>query len=325
MPDSSLFPVSAGGALVRVPDYIRVDLPQPVVLAYGIGVDSTALLVELESQGTPPDLVITGDPGVEKPETYAYQKMIAAWMTARGIPYVTVRYTPRRFKHWPPYFDLLSNVLTNATLPSISLGRHSCSLKWKVAPQDAFLKTWEPAQAAWARGQKVVRLIGYDASPADTRRYTHASTIANDLFECRYPLREWGWDRAACIARIEAAGLPVPPKSSCFICGAMKPDEVRALPTWCLRLIVLVEARAAPRLRTVEGLWRRSTRTRPGRMTDFIRREELLSAADIDAIIREAPADLIRFQDVAAHVPLPDRPGMAEWLAQFNAGLMEVA
>ena len=54
--------------------------------------------------------------------------MIAAWMEARGIPYVTVRYAPRRFKHWPPYFDLLSNVLTNATLPSISFGRHSCSL-----------------------------------------------------------------------------------------------------------------------------------------------------------------------------------------------------
>src|SRR3546814_7870048 len=81
----------------------------------------------------------------------------------------------------------------------------------------------------------------------------------------------------------------------------MKPDEVRALPAWCLRLIVLVEARAAPRLRTVEGLWRRSTRTRSGRMTDFIRAEELLPAADIDAIIRDAPADLIRFQDVAAH------------------------
>jgi hypothetical protein len=109
----------------------------------------------------------------------------------------------------------------------------------------AFLKQWEPAKAAWARRQKVIRLIGYDASPADTRRHAHASAIEHDLFECRYPLREWKWDRAACIARIEAAGLPVPPKSSCFICGAMKPDEVRALPAWCLRLIVLVEARAA--------------------------------------------------------------------------------
>ena len=306
-------------------DYIRIAEPAPVVLAYGIGVDSTALLIELESRGTPPDLVITGDPGVEKPETYAYQEMIASWMAARGIRYETVRYTPRRFKHWPPYYDLLANVLTNATLPSISFGRHSCSLKWKVAPQDAFLKDWAPAKAAWARGQKVMRLIGYDASPADTRRYAHASTIANDLFECRYPLREWGWDRAACVARIEAAGLPVPPKSSCFICGAMKPGEVRALPAWCLRLIVLVEARAAPRLHTVEGLWRRSTSTRPGRMTDFIRAEELLPAADIDAIIRDAPAALIRFQDVAAHVPLPERPVMTEWLETFNAGFLEVA
>lgn len=53
--------------------------------------------------------------------------------------------------------------------------------------------------------------------------------------------------------------------------------------------------------------------------------EELLPAADIDAIIHDAPADLIRFQDVAAHVPLPDRPAMAEWLEQFNAGLKEAA
>lgn len=315
----------ARSAKPRAIDYIRVGEPAPVVLAYGIGVDSTALLVELDSRGTPPDLVITGDPGVEKPETYAYQEMIAAWMAARGIRYETVRYTPRRFKHWPPYYDLLANVLTNATLPSISLGRHSCSLKWKVAPQDAFLKQWEPARAAWARGQKVIRLIGYDASPADTRRYEHAATIANDLFDCRYPLREWGWDRAACIACIEAAGLPVPPKSSCFICGAMKPDEVRALPAWCLRLIVLVEARAAPRLRTVEGLWRRSTSKRPGRMTDFIRAEELLPPAEIDAIMRDAPADLIRFQDIAAGVPLPERPAMTEWLRTFNAGLLDAA
>src|SRR3546814_11203504 len=93
----------------------------------------------------------------------------------------------------------------------------------------------------------------------------------------------------------------------------MKPDEVRALPAWCLRLIVLVEARAAPRLRTVEGLWRRSTRTRSGRMTDFIRAAELLPAADIDAIIRDAPSDLIRFPAVAATVPTPDHPGRREW------------
>jgi hypothetical protein len=180
-----------------------------------------------------------------------------------------------------------------------------------------------PARAAWANGQKVERPDRLRRSPADSRRHAHASGLDDPLFECRYPLREWNWD-----ARSPASPGSRPPASRAaqvelLLCGAMKPDEVRALPAWCLRLIVLVEARAAPRLRTVEGLWRRSTSTRPGRMTDFIRAEELLPAADIDAIIRDAPADLIRFQDVAAHVPLPERPAMAEWLETFNAGLLE--
>ena len=291
----------------------------PVVLAYGIGVDSTALLLELHARGATPDLVLTADTGNEKPETYAYLDVIGPWMRDRGIRHEIVSYTPKRFKHWPPYFSLLENVLTNATLPSISMGRHSCSLKWKVAPQDAYLRTWEPARAAWAAGSKVVRLIGYDISPADSRRHAHASTIENALFECRYPLREWGWTRSDCADRIKAAGLPVPPKSSCFICGAMKPEEVRALPAWCLRLIVLVEARAAPRLKTVEGLWRRATKTRPGRMTDFIRREGLLPPDEVDAIILDAPRSLILFQEAAAMVPLEDRPAFASWLERFRA------
>lgn len=309
----------------RTIDFLQIAPPPPVVLAYGIGVDSTSLLVELEARGERPDLVLSADPGAEKPDTYAYQQMIAGWMAARGIAYEVVRYVPQRFKHWPPYYSILANVLTNATLPSISLGRHSCSLKWKVAPQDAFLKQWATAQAAWARGQKVIRLIGYDASPADTRRHAHTSGIDDPLFECRYPLREWGWTRDRCIARIEAAGLPVPPKSSCFFCGAIQPNEVRALPAWCLRLIVLIEARAEPRLRTVEGLWRRSTRTRPGRITDFIRSEGLLPEAEIVAIRRDAPTDLIRFQDAASLVPVSERPTMEEWISDFTAGLEKAA
>lgn len=223
--------------IVRSPDYVLISAPPPVILAYGIGVDSTALLVELDARGEAPDLVLSADPGAEKPETYAYQEMMAAWMAARGIPYEVVRYVPRRFKHWPPYYSILANVLTNATLPSISLGRHSCSLKWKVAPQDAYLREWAPAQAAWARGQKVVRLIGYDASPADGRRYAHASGIDDPLFECRYPLREWGWTRDRCVARIVAAGLPVPPKSSCWLlCLQMVSRLTATLYLWATKL-----------------------------------------------------------------------------------------
>lgn len=101
----------------------------------------------------------------------------------------------------------------------------------------------------------------------------------------------------------------------------MRISEVRELPTWCLRLIVLVEARAAPRLHTVEGLWRKTSKARPGRMTDFIRHERLLPADAIDRIERDPPMDLIRFQDVAAGIPLEEHPTMRDWLDRFNAGL----
>jgi len=296
--------------------------PPPVVLAYGIGVDSTALLVELVARGQKPDLVLSADTGVEKPATYAYLDVIRPWMDAQDIRHELVSYTPKRFKHWPPYYGLLEMCLTNATLPSKSLGGSSCSLKYKKAPQDAFLAGWQPAKDAWARGQRVIRLIGYDAGPRDTLRANHALSIDDPLYDCRYPLREWGWDREACEARIVAAGLPVPPKSACWLCIANRPQEIRELPRWCLRLIVLVEARAAPRLHTVEGLWRRSTKARPGRMTDFIRAEGLLPAREIDRIWRDAPVDLIRFQDVAAMVPIGERPTMQSWLERFNAGLM---
>jgi hypothetical protein len=296
----------------------RSGFAPPVVAAWGMGIDSTAMIIELVGRGEPPHLVLTADTGTERPETYAWAPLFRDWMDAHGLEHHVVRYVPKRFKHWPPYYTLLENVLTNATLPSIAMGRHSCSLKWKIAPQDKFVANWAPARACWARGGKVVKLIGYDASPADDRRYAHIAGREDPLYDFRYPLREWGWDRTACAARIRAEGLPVPVKSSCFLCTAMRPDEVMALPAWCLRLIVLVEARAAPRLRTVEGLWRTSTRARPGRMTDFIRHNRLLDGGEIDEIVASAPTALIDFQRVAAMIPLSERPTMRSWLDRFR-------
>lgn len=138
-------------------------------------------------------------------------------------------------------------------------------------------------------------------------------------------MREWGWDRDACIDRIRQAGLPVPIKSACWLCAAQKTTELETLPAWCLRLIVLVEARAAPRLRTVEGLWRSSTRMRPGSMTQFIRQRGLLPSSEIDEIIGGAPIELIDFQRVAADIPLAERPTIREWINRFNEGVDRLA
>lgn len=297
----------------------------PVVAAWGMGVDSTAMIIEWVARGLPLSVVLTADTGVEREETYAYLPIFQRWMDRHHIEHHVVRYVPKRFKHWPPYFTLLENCLTNATLPSISFGRHSCSAKWKIQPQDQWVAGWSRAREIWARGGKVVKLIGYDSSPADSRRYAHREGHVSDLYDHQYPLREWGWDRDACIARIRAEGLPVPIKSACWLCLAQKTTELMTLPRWCLRLIVLVEARAAPRLVTVEGLWRTSTRERPGSMTRFVRERALLPPTEIDAIVVGAPVDLIDFQRAARDIPLSERPTVRDWIERFNTQVDRLA
>jgi len=300
------------------------EVEVPVVAAWGGGVDSTAMLIEMVGRGERIDVVLFADVGNEKPEAYQQIELFKAWLRARGVRVEVVRYEPQRFKNFPPYATLLENSLANGTLPSIAFGRGTCSLKWKVAPQNKWMQAWEPAQRVWAAGGKVVRLIGYDSSPADGRRYAHAQTLPEDPhYIYRYPLREWGWTRQDCEARIAAAGLPPFVKTACWFCSAQKPHELKALAPPFLRLIVLMEARAAPRLRNIDGLWRkpvqgrRGATPRPGSMTQFIREQKLLPGDEIDEIVALAPRDLLAWQDAVAALPA-DRPAMAEWVRLFE-------
>ncbi len=54
-------------------------------------------------------------------------------------------------------------------------------------------------------------------------------------------------------------------------------------------------------------------------MTDLIRAERLLPTGEVDRIVRDAPLDLVRFQDVAAAVPLEARAPLATWIDRFAA------
>lgn len=296
----------------------------PVLAAWGAGVDSTAMLIELVERDEPVDQVLFADVGAEKVETLAFVPIFRAWLAERGVPSEVVRYQPKNFKNWPPYRTLTENLLTNGTLPGIAFGRGTCSQKWKAAPQHAWAQAWPLAQQAWAAGRKVVKLIGYDCSPADDRRYGAVQTLDDPHYTHRYPLREWGWTRSDCEARIAYAGLPVPPKSACFFCTAARPAEVRALPAEQLRQIVLIEARARPRLRTVDGLWRkpvkgrRGAEPRPGSMTEFIRQEGLLDPEEVDAIAEFAPRSLLRWQAAVAETE-GVRPELRRWLTVFDA------
>lgn len=275
---------------------------QPLVVAYGGGVDSTAMIVGMQARGIRPDAILFADVGAEKEETYAFIKdHMNPWLASVGFPQVvTVRYQAQNFKHYPPYRTLEENCLTNGTLPSEAFGFGSCSQKWKATPQKKWLQQWAPAIAVWARGENIKRAVGYDDSGADKKRSCKSMQIVEKGFDNWYPLQEWHWNREECKRQIALAGLPVPPKSSCFFCPNMQKEEVAALPAEKLRRIVLIEARAKPRLIKIDGLWRTGckgmkdpSKKRPGRMSDFIREEGLLPAAEIDAIEANAPQELI--------------------------------
>jgi hypothetical protein len=228
----------------------------PLVVAYGLGVDSTAMLVEFVRRGLRPDLVLFADTAGEKPETYAYLPVIQDYLAHAGFPpVVAVRYEPRT----APYHTLEEQCLHTATLPSLAYGGKSCSLKYKRAPQDKYLSAWPPAQACWGRGGKVVKAIGFDAGAGDRRRANHAGRIDDPHYQNWYPLLEWGYDRDRCQQVIRSAGLPVPVKSACFFCPAMKKPEIAWLQEHHPELLeraLRIERGAQAKLKTVKGLGR---------------------------------------------------------------------
>lgn len=251
----------------------------------GLGVDSVAMLVGLAARGYRPSSILFADTGAEKPETYDYIPTLQTWLKRWRFPELTV--VQRKPHRQGKYDDIEGQCLSNNTLPSLAFGGRKCSAKWKHEPMDRWRKSHQPAQDAWARGDKYVVAIGYDAGPKDCRRPNIAS---DEHFDYVYPLREWGWDRETCAQWIQRAGLPVPEKSSCFFCPAMKPDEVRQLDHDHLRRIIQIEAaadvrqaqRRADGQTAIDGLWRRGTKGRggatkkPGSMSEFIAGEGLL-------------------------------------------------
>jgi hypothetical protein len=257
------------------------------VVAYGLGVNSTAMLVEFANRGIKPDMILFADTGGEKPETYRYMPIMQAYLkTVQFPPVVTVRYEPKT----APYRTLEGQCLHTGTLPSLAYGGKTCSLKFKRGPADAHVLRHFPPAKLFERGQRVVRAIGFDASEGrrtfagvvkaigldagerhrltwaeprpggPVRKPSREAKLDAEYFTYWYPLAtDWGMDRAACERSIRAAGLPVPVKSACFYCPASKKKEIvwlREHHPDLLERALAIEANARPNLTSVVGLGR---------------------------------------------------------------------
>jgi hypothetical protein len=210
-------------------------LGRKILVCYGAGVDSTALLVVLWLAGIRPDLITFADTGGEKPETYAHLARMNEVLRRWGWPEVVI--CRKRTKESTPYVTLQGECMANETLPAIAFGIKACSVKWKQEPQDQYLmgvksgpnarephSLWIETQSS---GTRIVKLFGYDSGRADLRRSRNLP-LADEHFDRSYPLQVLGWVRADCVHIIvQILGLAlVPIKSACWFCPASRRWEL---------------------------------------------------------------------------------------------------
>lgn len=232
----------------------------PLIVSYGAGINSTAMLCGFVERGIMPDAILFADTGGEKPDTYAFLDKIEVWLEKNGMPKLTrVKYKPVRpgTRVWESLED---ECLGSGTLPSLAYGWHKCSAKWKVEPQMKWFKEWPVAKEAADAGVLVQKAIGFRVGE-ERRRKDHIQDPGTIKV---YPLLEWKWDQEECRAAILRSGLPLPPKSSCFFCPASSKADIaklsQELPDLFERALVMErKARASGNLQTVVGLGRRFT------------------------------------------------------------------
>lgn len=208
-------------AVERVSATLRVCSPakHPIVVAYGGGTNSTAMLCGFREKGVRPSLIVFSDTGGELPQTYEHLRLMSdkcqEWF---GLPIETVWKTYQGRKS-----TLEEDCLRNKTLPSLAFGFKACSMKYKIEPINRRVRLWMDENGV----KTVTKAIGYDRNEGHRSMKIKGTNLAAGRQEVNwYPLLDWLWGREECIKAIDRHGLPQPGKSSCFFCPAMKLREI---------------------------------------------------------------------------------------------------
>jgi 3'-phosphoadenosine 5'-phosphosulfate sulfotransferase (PAPS reductase)/FAD synthetase len=159
----------------------------PNIVAFGGGVDSTAMVIGLVENKEPIDFILFADTGGERPHTYEHIDKFSEWLVAKGYPSITI---VKRVRRDGSLETLEEECHRRNNLPSIAYGFKSCSQKHKIAPQDKYLNSLDATKNAWANGLKCVKYIGYDSD--ESHRADNAAKRDDPKYEYRYPLIEWG-------------------------------------------------------------------------------------------------------------------------------------
>jgi len=191
-------------------------------ISYGGGVQSTAMLVlacrgELGYPVTDALFANVGDDS-EHPATLTFVRETAIpWAAERGIQVHELRKVMRNGESRTLWQDLMWDSRTiniPVRMDNGAPGNRNCTHSYKVQVVGKWLK----ANGATADNPATV-CIGISTDEIQRVNNKKAMPYENPV----YPLIDLGLDRSRCITIIKDAGLPVPPKSSCFFCPFHRP------------------------------------------------------------------------------------------------------
>lgn len=191
------------------------------VISYGGGVQSTALLVLAGTGRLDVDAALMANVGddSEHPATLRYVHEVAMpWAAEHGVALHLLDRKRRNGETETLWGRLMREGSRSLPIPirmsNGAPGTRSCTADFKIRVVGKWLK-----QHGASKDNKATVYIGISVDEiqrANTRRVEAHEEI-------EYPLLDLGLWRVDCQRLIAAAGLPVPPKSSCFFCPFHRP------------------------------------------------------------------------------------------------------
>jgi hypothetical protein len=196
-------------------------------ISYGGGVQSSALCV-LATQGRlddimdgPIDAALFANVGddSEHPATLQYvREIMIPWAAERGLPVHELHRVKRDGATETLWGQLTKEGSRSLPIPvrmsNGAPGTRSCTKDFKIAVVGKWLK----ANGA-SKDDPAVVAIGISVDEMHRAGNKRVERYERPI----YPLLELGLDRTDCSNIIAKAGLPVPPKSSCFFCPFHRP------------------------------------------------------------------------------------------------------
>jgi hypothetical protein len=197
-----------------------------LVWSSGGGVQSTAIAVLIAKGEIPtPECVVMADTGREASETWEYNRLhVAPLMASVGLE---VEVAPHSLSKYDLYSKDLCMIPAYVFYGGEAFGHPEkfgrlptfCSGEWK---RDVVLRYL--SGKGYGPKKPIRQYMGFSTDEA--RR---AKGGRRKWAEWTYPLIELGMNRHDCVDVVLKAGLPTPPRSSCWMCPHRKNAEWRRL------------------------------------------------------------------------------------------------